>query len=105
MKEAVQKRKLDSRVKSVRNSLPDGAADALVLPKNFDPKNITIEVTDDGDLGFMELYVITCKKCHMSETGSTQCFVMKYKALLPEDPNLQILWITWIRSLPSIQER
>ena len=94
MKEAV-KRKLDSRVKSVRNSLPDGAADALVLPENFDPKDITIEVTDDGDLGFMELYVITCKKCHMSETGFMQYFVTKYKALLPEDPKLADIMDNW----------
>ena len=69
MKEAVKQRKLDSRVKSVRNSLPDGAADAMVLPENFDPKDITIKVTDDGDFKFMELYVIQCKNCHMSETG------------------------------------
>ena len=87
MKEAV-KRKLDSRVKFVRNSLPDGAADALVLPENFDPKDIIIEVTDDGDLGFMELYVITYNKCHMSEAGFMQYFVTKYKALPPEDPKL-----------------
>ena len=89
----------------MRKSLPDGAADALVLPENFDPKDITIEVTDDGDLGFMKMYVITCKKSHMSETGFMQYFVTKYKALLPEIPNLQILWIPGIRSLPSIQER
>ena len=82
-------------MKSVRNSLPDGAADALVLPENFDPKDITIEVTDDGDLGFMELYVITCKKCHMSETGFMQYFVTKYKALLPEDPKLADIMDTW----------
>ena len=82
MKEAVKKRKLDSRVKSVRNSLPDGAADALVLP-------------DDGDLGFMELYVITCKKCHMSETGFMQYFVTKYKAHLPEDPKLADIMDNW----------
>ena len=85
MKEAVKQRKLDSRVKFVRNSLPDGAADAMVLPENFDPKDITIKVTDDGDFKFMELYVIQCKNCHMSETGFMWCFVMKYKALLPED--------------------
>ena len=94
MKEAV-KRKLDSRVKSVRNSLPGGAADALVLPENFDPKDIIIEVTDDGDLGFMELYVITCNKCHMSETGFMQYFVTKYKALLPEDPKLADTMDNW----------
>ena len=82
MKEAVKKRKLDSRVKSVRNSLPDGAADALVLP-------------DDGDLGFMELYVTTCKKCHMSETGFIQSFVTKYKAHLPEDPKLADIMDNW----------
>ena len=70
--EAVKKRKLDSRLKSVRNSLSDGAADALALPENLDPKDITTEVTDDGDLGFMELYVITCKKCHISEKGFMQ---------------------------------
>ena len=95
MKEAVKKRKLYSRVKSVRNSLPDGAADALVLPENSDPKDITIDVTDDGDLGFMELYVITCKKCHMSEIGFMQYFVMKYKALLPEDPKLADIMGNW----------
>ena len=54
IKEAVKKQKLDLRVKSVRNSIPDGAADAMVLLENFDPKDITIEVTDDGDLGFTE---------------------------------------------------
>ena len=95
MKEAVKKRKLDSRVKSVRNSLPDGVVDAMVLPKNFDPKNITIEVIDDGDLGFMELHVITCKKCHMSETDFMQYFVNKYKALLPEDPKLADIMDNW----------
>ena len=95
MKEAVKKRKLDSRVKSVRNSLPDGAADAMVLPENFYPKDITTEVTDDGDLGFMELYVITCKKCHMSETGFMQYFITKCKALLPEDPKLADIIDNW----------
>ena len=95
MKEAVKKRKLDSRVKSMRESLPDGAADALVLPENFDPKDITIEVTDDGDLGFMELYVITCKKCHMSETGFIQYFVTKYNTLLPDDPKLADIMDNW----------
>ena len=79
----------------MRNSLPDDAADALVLPENFDPNDITIEVTDDGDLGFMELYVITCEKCHMSETGIMQDFVTKYKALLPEDPKLADIMDTW----------
>ena len=93
--EAVKKRKLDSRLKSVRNSLSDGAADALVLPENLDPKDITTEVTDDGDLGFMELYVITCKKCHMSETGFIQSFVTKYKAHLPEDPKLADIMDNW----------
>ena len=95
MKEPVKKWKLDSRVKSVRNSLPDGAADAMVLPENFDPKDITIEVTDDGDLAFMELYVITSKKCHMSETGFMQYFVMKYKALPLEDPKLADIMNNW----------
>ena len=70
MKEAVKKSKLDSRVKSVRNSFPDGAADAMVLPENFDLKDITIEVTDDGGLGFMELYVITCKSVTCLEQAS-----------------------------------
>ena len=28
----------------------ESAADAMVLPENFDPKDITIEVADDGDL-------------------------------------------------------
>ena len=88
IKQAVKKRKRDSRVQSVTNSPPDGAADAMVLPGNFDPKDITTEVIDDGDLGFMELHVITCRKCHMSETGSMQYFVRKYKALLPEDHKL-----------------
>ena len=95
IKEAVKKRKIDSRVKSVRNSLPDDATDALVFPENFDPNDITIEVTDDGDLGFMKLYVITCKKCHMSETGIMQDFVTKYKALLPEDPKLADIMDNW----------
>ena len=72
MKEAAKKWKLDLRIKSVRNFLSDGAADAVVLPGNFYPKDITIEVTDDGNLGFMELYIITCKKCHMSDTGFMQ---------------------------------
>ena len=67
----------------------------MVLPENFDPKDITIEVTDDGDLGFMELYVITCKKCHMSETGFMQYFVTKYKALLPEDLKLANIMDNW----------
>ena len=89
------KQKLGSRVKSVRKSPPDGAADALVLPENFDPKDIIIEVTDDGDLGFMELYVITCQKCHMSETDFIQYFVTKYKALLPEDPKLADIMDNW----------
>ena len=79
----------------MRNSFLDGAADAMVLPENFNPKYITIEVTDDGGLGFMELYVITCKKCHMSGTGFMQYFVTKYKALLPEDPKLADIMNNW----------
>ena len=55
----------------------------------------TIEVTDDGDLGFMELYVITCKKCQMSETGFMQYFVTKYKAHLPDDPKLADIMDNW----------
>ena len=95
MMEVVKKRKLDSRGKSVRNSLPDGVADAMVLPENFDLKEITIEVTDDGNLRFMKLYVIACKKCHMSETDFMQYFVSKYKALLPEDPKLADIMDNW----------
>ena len=65
MKEVVKKQKLDSRVKSVRKSLLDGAADVMVFPENFDPKDITIEVTDDSDLGLWD--------CMLSHAKSVKC--------------------------------
>ena len=75
-----------------------------MLPENYDPKDITIKVTDDDDLGFMELYVVTCKKCHMSETGFMKYFVTKYGALLPEDPKLADIMDNWDKIIAKHSE-
>lgn len=52
-------------------------------------------MTDDGDLGYKELYVAICKKCHMSNTGFLQNFCEKYKSFLPDNPKLSDLMDNW----------
>ena len=95
MKESVKKRKMDGRIKSTKKSLPGGAVEALALPEHFDPKDIVVNVMDDGDLGFMEVYVLTCKKCHMAETGFLKSFLITYKKFLPDNPKLADLMDNW----------
>ena len=87
-KESVKKRKLDRRVTGSIKSLPNGAVEALGIPPNFDSSDLTIEVDDDGDLGFQEFYVVLCKKCHCTNTGFMNGFVARYQEFLPSSPKL-----------------
>ena len=103
-REAVKKRKSDARIAYTKKSLPDGAVEALVLPENYDHNDITIEMTDDGDLGFKELYVVICKKCHMSDTCFMRSFCLKYKSFLPENPKLADLMENWDRIIEKHPE-
>ena len=89
MKDSIKKRKCDSRGKS---SLSDGAKEALCLPEHDNPKVITIETSDDGDLGFKEFYVVHCQKCHVPDTGYMKYFINQYKDFLPADPNIMDNW-------------
>ena len=85
MKDSIKKRKCDSRGKS---SLSDSAKEALCLPEHCNPKDIIIETSDDGDLGFKEFYVIHCQKCHVPDTGYMKYFINQYMDFLPAGPKI-----------------
>lgn len=92
MKDSIRKRKGDTRGKS---SLSDDAKEALCLPDNYNPKDIKIITSDDGDLGFKEFYVVLCQKCHFSDNGYLKYFVDKYKDFLPADPKISNIMDNW----------
>ena len=92
MNDPIKKRKCDSRGKS---SLLDSAKETLCLPEHYNPKDITIETSDNGNLGFKEFYVVHCQKCQVCDTGYTKYFINQYKDFLPVDPKITNIMDNW----------
>ena len=101
MRESIGKRMGDKRG---INTLPHHIKSALNLPDSLDKKDVKIEITDDGDKGFGEFYLVFCRKCH-SNNGYLSAFKEKYKDMLPSDPKMCDIWENWDKIVLTVIRR